>query len=89
MDNNTRLMRRLRRRIKIQTRHTVEHVKGQQCRFTCKECGKTHVSGVAKNVELSHEMLTVKLIPYWNRCGGTHEICPHCTQAERDRRYPL
>lgn len=83
----------LRRRINVSTRFLVTPLgNGKEC-LTCRTCRKEivqNVGGVSdEHLAQMSPAFVARLIKYRGHGGGIWGICPHCTEQERDARYPL
>lgn len=89
-----RLLLGLRKRVRVQSRFTVEPLGGGRERLTCRQCGhviEQPVGGISratgKPAFASAPQLADRIAQY--RAGVVGGICPECTRREQDRRYPL
>ena len=77
-----------RRKTVARRQHKVEYIGPNYVKFTCTTCGYTE-EGKPSQQGTMDEQMTKKMIGYWNGNGGIGGPCKGCTQALRDRLYPL
>jgi hypothetical protein len=90
LDPKRALYMGLRRRLRAARRFTVEEVPGTtRIAYTCMTCGTRRE---VQHKGLASTAFARKLATYQaqnNKNGGAPGYCEVCTQAERDRLYPL
>jgi hypothetical protein len=85
-DPKRTLILRLRRTVKVSTRHDVEQVGPLTEKLTCRECGHSEEQTFPKGMD---PVLAARLIRYRGHAGGVRGVCLKCSKRAAEKRYPL
>jgi hypothetical protein len=85
-DPRRTLILKLRRTVKVSTRHSIEQLGPLSEKQTCKECGHEEIYEYPNG---SSEVIVAKLIRYRGHSGGVTGVCKKCSKRAAKERYPL
>ncbi len=77
---------RLRRTVKVSTRHDVVQVGPLQEKVTCRECGYSEIHSFPEGTS---PIIAAKLMRYRGSASGVLGVCPQCSKRLAKQRYPL